>query len=50
VSAVEADELVEEGGRAVGRLVGMHEREAESRVVVDRDVQVLPAGSTSRSP
>src|SRR5262249_52817637 len=44
VAFVEADELGEEGGRAVGRLVGVHAREAEPGVIVDRDEQVLPAG------
>jgi hypothetical protein len=45
VRRVEADELVEEAKRGVGGLVGMDSCEAEAGVVVDRDVQVLPAGT-----
>ncbi len=45
VRAVEADELVEEGERRVGRLVGVDGGEAEPGVVVDRHEQVLPAGA-----
>ena len=48
MGAVEVDELVQEGERAVRRLVGMDGGEAESRVVVDRHVQVLPAGLALR--
>ena len=46
---VEADELVEEAKRRVGRLVGIDGCEAEAGVVVDRDVQVLPAGTVGSS-
>jgi hypothetical protein len=50
VRAVEADELAQEGDGALGRLVRIDAGQAESRVVVDRDVHVLPAGVALRLP
>jgi hypothetical protein len=43
VSAVEADDLVEECEGRVGGLVGVDRREAEPGAIVDRHEQVLPA-------
>jgi hypothetical protein len=44
VAAVEADELVQERGRAVACFVAVDGGEAEPGAVVDSDEQVLPAG------
>ena len=48
VRAVEADELAQEGSGALGRLFAIHAGEADAGVVVDRHIQVLPAGFALR--
>jgi hypothetical protein len=48
VLGVEGNRGVQEGDSGMALLVGQHAGEGEARVIVDGDVQSLPAGELGR--